>query len=381
MKKQIKLFIISILLLLPFFSVDAQEAGEQSSQYFKAEVVEILSNQEIDDSQYLPYENFGQKVKVRFLEGEEKGTEMEMDYYPKSYNPAQMLSIGEKVYVMKVNDGNNIYYGVSDRYRLDVFWYLIIVFVLLAIVVGKWKGLGALLGLAFSILVIVKFMIPYIMAGHNPLWVCFVGSMAIALFSIYIAHGFNKRTSLAVVSTILIIMVALGIDYLVINLAGLFGTGTEEAVFAQFGENGPLNLRGLLLGGIIVGVLGVLDDITTAQAAVVDELYKANPSFNFKELYNRAISVGKEHIASLINTLVLAYVGASFPLVLLFQKYEQPLAYILNSELVAEEIARTLIGSISLILAVPLTTALSAFFIIRSKDNKKNSNSSQFSNS
>jgi uncharacterized membrane protein len=203
------------------------------------------------------------------------------------------------------------------------------------------------------------------MSGGNPLFICIVGSVAIALVSIYLAHGFNLRTSLAVASTIIIIALAVGIDYIVIHWTKLFGVGSEEAIYAQFGQNGIINLRGLLLGGIIVGILGVLDDITTAQAAVVDELKKANPNFGFKDLYGRGLSVGKEHIASLVNTLVLAYVGASFPLILLFRQYDQTFSYILNSEIVAEEVARTLIGSIVLILAVPFTTALTSFVLSR----------------
>jgi len=207
--------------------------------------------------------------------------------------------------------------------------------------------------------------LPRILSGSDPLLVCFIGSVAIAFVSIYVAHGFKVRTSLAVASTIAIIALTAVMDYVIVHWTQLFGIGSEEAVYAQFGGAGIINLRGLLLGGIVIGVLGVLDDITTAQAAVVDELRSANPSLGFKELYRRGISVGREHIVSLINTLVLAYVGASFPLVLLFRQSGQPLGFVINSHLVAEEIVRSLIGSTALIVAVPLTTALSAYVYSR----------------
>ena len=137
---------------------------------------------------------------------------------------------------------------------------------------------------------------------------------------------------------------------------------SEEAFFLQATPEKIFNLRGILLAGIIIGTLGVLDDITTAQAAVVEELHKAQTSFNMRELFTRASSVGREHIISLVNTLVLAYTGASLPLLLLFEIYERPVWLVLNSEIIIEEIVRMLVGSTALILAVPLTTGLAAWY-------------------
>jgi uncharacterized membrane protein len=333
------------------------------TEFFKARITNLLKPIPSEDQDNPSYSSYVQMVQVVFLTGPEKGQNRDVPYYPKSASVEQQLSIGDTVFVSKVSDGPAIYYSVSERYRFNILLWATLLFLVLVIITGRLKGLGSIAGLVFSLFIIVKFIIPAILAGHNPLLVCLGGAIAIALVSLYIAHGFNLRTSLAVISTIFIIGITTGLDWFLIHAAKLFGAGTEEAVYAQFGSAGTINLRGLLLGGIIVGVLGVLDDITTAQAAVVDELHQANPSFGFSELYRRGTSVGREHIASLINTLVLAYVGASFPLVLLFQHYEQPLIYILNSELVAEEIARTLIGSTALILAVPLTTALSAYVL------------------
>ncbi len=363
MKRLSKFTLVLVAVGLLFFGKTAQgqEQPEIKSEYYKARVMEVLSSQENEDPNDPFYDRTVQSVRVLIISGPEKGVGKDVSYYPKSAAAELRLQKGEVVYLTKVDDGDNIYYTVSERYRLNVLWWLAAFFVLLVVVVGRYKGFGSLLGLGFSFLVIAKFIVPQILAGKDPVVICLIGSVAIAVVSIYIAHGFRLRTSLAVISTIATIAIALGLDYLIIHWLRLFGAGSEEAVYAQFLQTGAINLRGLLLGGIIIGVLGVLDDITTAQSAVVDELRRANPAYSFRELYQRGMSVGKEHIASLINTLVLAYVGASFPLVLLFQQLEQPFAYIINSELVAEEIARTLIGSAALIIAVPLTTALTAY--------------------
>ena len=163
-------------------------------------------------------------------------------------------------------------------------------------------------------------------------------------------------------SSILSLGLAVAVDLLFVYLAKLSGAGTEEAFYLQFGST-SFNLKGILLGGIILGVLGVLDDVTTGQVAAVEEIHLANTSFKFKELYKRGLSVGREHIASLVNTLVLAYVGVSFPLLLLYNSQKlQPFWLVINSNFMAEEIVRTLVGSVVLVVAVPLTTFLAAMF-------------------
>lgn len=371
MKKKFLTIFLVVVSLQILFSIPVSSQEEENTysvpktEYFKAKVIDLISDKSNNDPNDPAYSNNIQEVRLIFTNGPEKGSDKNVVFYPKSSDEEQKLKVGEMVVVTKVTDNENIYYAVSDRYRLDRIWWLALMFIFLVFAISRYKGFGSLLGLAFSLLVIAKFIVPQILAGKDPLIICLIGSIAIALVSIYVAHGFRLRTTLAVISTIITIAITLLLDYVIIHWLKLFGAGTEEAIYAQFLQTGTINLRGLLLGGIIIGVLGVLDDITTAQAAVVDELRSANPAFTFKELYSRGMSVGKEHIASLINTLVLAYVGASFPLVLLFQQFEQPITYIINSELVAEEIARTLIGSSALILAVPLTTALTAYVLIK----------------
>jgi len=169
-------------------------------------------------------------------------------------------------------------------------------------------------------------------------------------------------------STIITLGISVGISQIFIKASHLFGRGSEEAYFLQFGQFGSIDLRGLLLAGIIIGTLGLLDDITTAQTAVVGELRLANKQLSNKEIYSRALVVGKEHISSLVNTLVLAYAGTSLPLFILFTVSDNvPLWAKLNSELISEEIIRTLIGSMALILAVPISTFLATYLLKKEK--------------
>lgn len=208
---------------------------------------------------------------------------------------------------------------------------------------------------------LVGFIIPSIIGGNNPFVMSLLGSGVIASASLYLSHGFSKRTTIALISTLLTLVLAAVLSIIFVEITRLSGAGTEESFFLQFGPLEQLNLKGLLLGGIIIGALGVLDDITTAQSAAVEEIHNANPKLSAKDLYKRGLSVGKEHIASLVNTLVLAYAGASFPLLLLFSIEDvEPFWVTLNHEYMVEEIVRTLVGSTALIFAVPITTYLAA---------------------
>jgi len=374
-----KIIIFAFFALSLFFSVSAQAASSTTTssnndntgqiqtpptKFYQATVYQVTSPGENQDLNNPSVDQNLQILKIKLSQGPEQGQIKEAVYDLKANNN-EALKVGEKVYVMEMFSGDSVDYRVTDRNRLDPILWLVIIFVVLILAAARFKGVGSLLGLAFSFVVIMKLIVPWIMTGANPVLVCAVGALLIATISIYLAHGFNLRITVAVGSTIFIIVLAVLIDYLVVNGLHLYGTGSEEAMFVLLDNNGLINLRGLLLGGILIGALGILDDITTAQVAVVDELKQANNQLSFKDLYNGAMSVGKEHISSLINTLVLAYVGASFPLVLVFWQSNQPFLFTINTAFVAEEIARTLIGSIVLIIAVPITTIIAAYLITR----------------
>lgn len=331
-------------------------------KFYRAEVMEILGQEERRVGEYL---NQFQVVRVKILSGDEKGKEIEIrDERVAGVNTIQFVKSGEKIIVSKVRNLDEDIYYIADKYRLPALSWILGIFFALGIIFGRRKGFTALLGLVVSILIIALFIVPQILDGKNPLLISLAGALVIAVVSILLAHGANRRTSIALASTLLTLGIAAGLSYAFVSFGKLFGLGSEEAFYLQVFPGISVNLQGLLIGGIIIGALGVLDDITTSQAAAVEELSKANPALSTRELYQRGISIGREHIAALINTLALAYAGASLPLFLLFTLNKtQPLWVILNSELVAEEVVRTLVGSAALIFAVPITTYLAARFL------------------
>lgn len=337
--------------------------------YFTATVEEIVQQGEDESS---GVKQKFQILKLQIVSGTENGKIITIKQGGDVVvDESQFVKAGEKVVITKTSgggeDGGPGYY-IADKYRLPPIFFAIALFLGLVIYFGRFKGFMSMLGLAFSIFVLIQFIIPMILAGHSPLLITLVGSFMIAIVSIFLAHGFNKRTVISVVSTLVTLAIAIGLAVLFVEIARLFGTGSEEASYLKLDPTTNVNLKGLLLGGIIIGTLGVLDDITTAQVAVVDQLKSANASLGAKELYRRGIVVGREHIASLVNTLVLAYAGASLPLFLMFTlNSAQPFWVTFNSEFIAEELIRTLIGSIALILGVPISTWFAAKYLSKRK--------------
>jgi uncharacterized membrane protein len=309
-----------------------------------------------------------QNIVVQFLTGDMKGqttTVLSQAVSSSTTNNYLQISPGEKVLLARdsLEGAANAPYYITDRYRLPALFFAILLFILVAVFFGRIRGLTSIIGLAMSIGVLIGFVVPQILAGHDPLTICLIGAVAIALVSLYLAHGFNKRTTVALCGTIITLVVSALLAILFVSIAKLTGLATDQSFYVELGTNISLNLRGLLLGGIIIGALGVLDDVTIGQAATVYELKDANHDLDPKELYRRAMSVGREHIASLINTLFLAYAGISLPIILYLVAFQNgvPLWFALNSESIAEEIVRTMVGSVGIILAVPITTLLAAW--------------------
>lgn len=327
----------------------------EQQQFSRGHVIDVKEKIQPDGSS-------GQALRVRIDVGKEKGADVNVNYlntYSKSNE--QVFAKGDSLVIVKSADETDAQYYIVDRYRLPALAIILAVFFLLIFIFAGKRGITSFLGLGFTILVLALYIVPKIAHGGNPFIVSFIGAVMIAFVSLYLAHGFNKRTTIAVIATLITIALALVASSLAVYISALSGIGSEDAVYIQSSGLGDISLRGLFLGGIIIGLLGVLDDVTTAQSATVDELKKANPLFGVKELYTRGISVGREHITSLVNTLVLAYAGTSMPLILSLSLNIQPFWVTLNSEFLAEEIIRTLVGSIMLVIAVPLSTILAAY--------------------
>lgn len=331
-----------------------------------AKITQIISEGEVVVSSYKnPY----QTVKIKLLEGVDKNKEVVIEHGKMStIRKEQKVQEGETVVVKKYISPQKTEYQIIDTYRLDTIAYLAILFFLLVIAMSRWKGIGSILGLCISFAIITGYIIPQILAGEDPLLVSIVGSVIILATTIYLAHGFSKKTTVALVATCASLLLSGILAVLFVFLTKLTGFGNDDVYSLQFGQTQIINARGLLLGGIIIGSLGVLDDITTSLTTSVFELAKNNPAQTIKKLAKSAFTIGSEHISSLVNTLVLAYAGAALPLFLfiVLNPTHQPLWVIINSELIAEEIVRTLAGSIGLVLAVPITVLLAVGIVKRS---------------
>jgi uncharacterized membrane protein len=313
-------------------------------------------------------------VTVELLEGDDAGESFTFDY---SSGPrTRTIREGDDVIVGKTEkpdesilpDTREIpdYFFLDFDRRLPLL-ALAILFSVVVIALSRWRGLAALAGLAVSLLVLVKFVLPGILEGSDPLLVAIVGGATIMFLALYLAHGLNAATTTAVLGTLASLGLTGLLALLFVNVSIFTGAGSEEAAFLQINQQ-QVDLEGLLLASIIIGTLGVLDDVTVTQASAVWELQKANPGYGIRTLYSSAIRIGRDHIASTVNTLVLAYAGASLPLLILFSVSERPLGLILNTETVAEEIVRTLVGSIGLVASVPITTGLAALVVTSGRE-------------
>ena len=303
-----------------------------------------------------------QETELRIMNGKDEGKIITIENGILNDRDDMRLHEGEIMIMQRIiRPDGSVDFLMREKYRLPSILALTLFFFALGVLLAGRVGFTSILGLAASIAILIFFVVPKIIAGNNPLVISLIGSICIAFTSLYLAHGWNRRTTIALISTMITLVLSTVFAVVFVHFGKLFGMGTEESVFLQAGVLEQVNLRGLLLGGIIIGALGVLDDITTAQTAAIDELSKANHKLGFSELYRSGTSIGREHIASLINTLALAYIGASLPIFLLFYiNKEMPWWVIVNSEFVAEEIVRTLVGSSTLLLAVPISTWIAA---------------------
>jgi len=362
-----KIIIVSLfLLILPFLAL--AQSGAEKDVIFKAKIVEILAEKErvLSDGRV----NLQQHLKMLGLESDFKGKEFEFNGIGDiNVLNKQIYEIGDKVLVIenKAEDKSNYY--IVDYARSGTLLWLTAFFVLVLLFVGKIKGLRSLLSLFLSFLVIIKFIIPQIITGANPLFITILGSIAILLIIIYITEGFKPKAHLAFVSIFISLILTLIISQLFVSLAKLTGAASEDVLFLFSIDGLSINLQGLLLAGIIIGALGVLDDVVIAQVSTVKEIASADKGLNSKEVFLKAYKVGISHIASMTNTLFLAYAGVSLPLLILFVSGESAFSswvQALNTELIATEIIRALAGSIGLILSVPISTYIaSRWFCLR----------------
>jgi len=298
---------------------------------------------------------------VVVLEGEQEGAVLALDLPAEGYPE---FRVGDVVELLPAEvPGQGTTWFVTDLRRLGALGWLAAALVGGVLLVGRWRGLRALVGLGLSLAVVVGFMLPAILAGSAPPLVALVGGTSILLVTLSLSHGLGPMSTAAAVGTLGALILTVVIALVAIDGARLTGLPDEDAVLARFAL-GELDLRGLVLAGLIVAALGVLDDVTVAQASTVFTLYEADPQQTFGQLVARGMRVGRDHIASVINTLFLAYAGASLGLLVLFSTSGLPASELVNSELVATELVKTIVGSLGLLSAVPLTTVIAAASVV-----------------
>jgi len=363
------IIVIAALFFLPYFSQVELPVAQMSafgSETVRAQVDEIIEEGQIDLGGTVQRY---QLARVEILEGDYKGILMEIDYGKRQVLSGNVyLTPGDNILVTlgKRPDGVlTAYY--TEHVRTTPLLWLLAAFVLAILLISRWKGLRSLLSMAFSLWVIISYIVPHILTGEDPVRVSIIGSAILLGVTLYLTYGWNLKTHSAVLGMVFVLVITGTLAYIFVVFTHLTGAGDENALFLIQMLDSRINLRGLLLGGMIIGALGVLDDLVTTQASAVFELYGANPGLGFRGLYNAAMRIGQDHVAATVNTLVLAYAGASLPMLLMFSLGRGDFGYVVNFSFIAEEIVRTLVGSLGLIAAVPLTTAIAAGIALRSE--------------
>jgi len=304
-----------------------------------------------------------QKLELKINDSEESVQIINSQMPFSRWNP---YSVKEQVVLQQEPETLN--WLITDYVRRPVLFQLGAIFALLVILIGKWWGFRSLISLIASFFVIFGMILPMIVHGWNPLLATIIGSFIIVPITFYISHGIKTKTHIAVVGTIIALVISGLLAANFMDRAKLTGFASEEAGFLSVMTQNSIDIRGLLLAGIIISLLGTLDDVAVSQSSFVQQLKEADPDMSFRELFIRATRVGQDHVSSMVNTLVLVYAGASLPLLLLFLTSNSSTLQVLNFEVIAEEIVRTLSGSVGVVLAAPITTFIATVVFTKKKN-------------
>jgi len=356
-----------ILFAPPELPPPGEAAGEALSfseqRTMEGRVTRILAEDKIGlegGAQYI------QQVEVEITSGALAGQRVQVEHggmYIASRS--SLLKRGMRVVVEHVEGPTGERFYVSSIVRHRPIWVLGTAFAVVTVAIGRWTGVRSLIGLAFSVLVLVRFVLPRMLSGQDPVAVSIIGALLLMAPSLYVVYGWKSKTHAAVLGMSASLLFTWLLAALFVSWTHLTGFGDESTAFLVVATEVELNPRGLVLAGIILGTLGMLDDIAIGLASAVFELAGANPDLPWQELFRRSMVIGVDHFASMVNSLMLAYVGASLPLFLLLMIYQEPLGFTLNRELFVEEIVRTLVGGIGLMLAGPVTSLIACWLAKR----------------
>ncbi|MDZ7726107.1 MAG: YibE/F family protein [Candidatus Campbellbacteria bacterium] len=360
-----KIFLLPLLIITFFLitvsSISAQELQQETEEVYRARIIKII-NEETIEVEGTDVENISQEIVVKILNKDKEGDRVQFT------NDYIKLDQGDVIFVnyLQTNDGQEIY-SVAEPDRRGVLSIFAVIFVATFLLFAGWRGLRPLLSLVGVFVVIFTLLVPMLLSGAPPVLTSVLFSIVIMAIVMFVTHGFSPSTVAAYLGTTTTLIIASVLAQIAVTTANLSGFGTDAAIYLNINTDGALNLSGILLGSIIIGAIGVLDDIAITQTALTGELKLANPSLSRSELFTSAMRVGREHISALVNTLALAYAGASLPLLLLFSLSDLSPLLLINREIFAVEVVRTLVGSIGLIIAVPLTTWF-AILLINKED-------------
>ncbi len=353
------LFLVFLILFIP--NISSAQHGYQEEIY-KAKVLEILEVYE-NPEPLLYDESTVQVMSVRILNKSRAGEIIEFN------NDYIKLKEGQRFFLgVQSFDDENIF-RVVERDRSIQMLFFGLLFVLTIILFGRMQGVRSVISLLGSILIITYILIPSILGGASPIVVSLIVATLILSVAIFFTHGFKRESLSAFMGTIISVIITILLSLIAVRLLGFSGLGTDETWYLKDMVDG-INFSGLLLGGIILGVLGVLDDIAVTQVAVVRELYYIDPLIKRSVLYKKALRVGQEHVGALVNTLALAYAGAGLPLLMLFAISPYPIEVLMSQEIFAAEFIRTIVGSIGLVLTVPITTGIAVYMLEKYRGQK-----------
>lgn len=358
---------VGLLLALLIYAASQRQPAKNantigySSDTVKARVLSIVEEGTVPaEGEDQPY----QVVDLLILEGDYEGEQFKIDYGRQHVLARNdLLATGQEILVSvsEIPDGS-VFVDFVDHIRLLPILLLTLVFVVVCVSVSGWKGISSLIGIGISIVVIIYYIIPQILNGQNPILISLLGSLLFLTITQYLVYGWTLKTHISL-AAILISIVFTGLMAVIsVEFTRLNGMGEESAMFLMQ-QNDQMNLKNLLIAGMIIGALGILDDLVLGQTSTVIEMYRANPDMTLRERYIRSMNVGKDHIAATVNTLVLAYLGASLSLFLMFSTSDVRIGNLINMNYMAEEIVRTLVGTIGLFMAVPITTFLACWVV------------------
>lgn len=356
-----RLFKVTLLFLGLFFtsvsSLQAQEVHDDYQGTWRGKVLDVVAS-EVKEIPGTETKHTYQTIRVEVLDGPKKGETITIE------NDYLELKKGNKFYFNYLVDINgNERYGIINIDRRSSLVLIVIIFIGVIIWFGRWQGVRSLLALLASFFAIFFILLPGLLNGWNPLLTSSLVSSGILFGAIFFTHGFNRESLVAYSGTMIAVLITGLFALFAVSITSLSGFTGDETTYLNLGTGGTLDFTGLLLGAIIIGILGVLDDIAVTQAAVVSELYDSNPEMSKKEVYSRALRIGREHVGALVNTLVLAYTGASLPILLYFKMADMSFDTVVNLEIFATEIVRAIVGSIGLVLTVPIVTILAVTYL------------------